>query len=132
MELFAVIIFALMLATATARYAVWFECAAKHTLEFVGVTATIVAVAVAVGAGGAPPTVGLVSILGTMAALVGSVSEHGGGMRNKAPIAIVVALAQLPPHVTTNHATVVVVGAALGAAVFAARAWLRRSRSNCG
>ena len=124
MELFVVAMLAFVLATATARYAAWFECDARHTLAIVAATA-------AVGIGGAPPTVGLVIVLGVMAALVGHVSEYDGGLRDKAAWGTILALAHLSAHVTTNRGIIIALG--LGVFALAVATWRgKASRSNCG
>jgi hypothetical protein len=131
MELFVVVMLALVLTTATARYAVWFECDARHTTAIVAATAAIVVIAAAVGIGGAPPTVGLVLIIGVMAALVGHVSEYNGGLRDKAVVATIIALAHLPPNVTTNRVIFTVLG--LGVFTLAVASWRGKpSHSSCG
>ena len=131
MELFVVIMLAVVLATATARYAVWFECDTKHAMAFVAATAAIVVVAVGTAVGGTSPTVGLVLILGVMTAVISNAGEYNGGLKDKATIATVIALAQLWPHVTTSHTLVAVL--TVSALVLSAAAWRGWPfRTSCG
>ena len=136
MELFVAVALALMITTATARYAVWFECDPNHAVAFVAATAATVVITIAVALGGCDPLNGLVLIGGVVSALVADAAQYKTGLVAKAPAATLAAVALLAPHVTHNRGPLY--AAALGVFILAAGAWrdaawlARTSQPSCG
>lgn len=120
MERFVGIALPIMVGAATARYAIWFECAPELAAGFVAATGAIVVIANAVAIGGCDPSAGLVLSVGVLAGLVADATQHRGGMAAKGPVTTLAALALLAPHVTAHRGPLLV--AALGVAILAAGA----------
>ena len=121
MELFVAVAFALMLTTATARYAFWFEC--SHAVRFLAVMAAVVVVIMAVALGNCNAVVGTTLVGGAMVCLAADAADHSDGLPAKAPIATVAAMLLLAPHVSAQTTLFSVVG--LATIALAALAWAK-------
>ena len=124
MGLFPPVAFAMMLVSATARYAYWFEC--THPMSFVAAMSAVVVITMAVAIGNCVSAVGIVLIVGIMMTLAADAAEHRDGLRAKAPLATLAAMLLLLPHVDTW--LIPIYGGGIGTIVLAGLAWTKTWR----